>query len=78
MGRWAAAASPSTQAHHWEAEVAVVINDFEVVTPGGSEQPGAKAPSTGAGAPPDVAELVKSVHEELRTRREREQRLHAT
>jgi hypothetical protein len=78
MGRWAAAASPSAQAHHWEAEVAVVINDFEVVTPGGSEQPGAKPSSAGSGTPPDPGEIVKTVHDELRTRREREQRLHAT
>ena len=76
-GPSAGAGSRSAQAHHWEVEMPVVINDFEVVTPSGQEQPEAKG---GGGAPPasDSEQILKTVHEDLRTRREREERLYAT
>ena len=55
----------------------VVVNDFEVVTPSEPEQPAAR---TGPGPAPggNPQELLKLVDEHLRTRREREERLHAT
>lgn len=56
----------------------VVINDFQVVTPSAGE-PSPEGTPAGAGGPgTDAEETISRVHEELRTRRERTERLRAT
>jgi hypothetical protein len=58
----------------------VVINDFQVVTPSAGE-PSSEGTPAGAGAAgpgTDAEETINRVYEELRTRRERKERLRAT
>lgn len=60
--------------------MAVVINDFEVVTPSTGE-PSPEGTHTGArdaGTGTDSEETITRVHDDLRTRRERQERLRAT
>ena len=58
----------------------VVINDFQVVTPSAGELSPEGAPAGAGGASPgaDAEETINRVHEELRARRERRERLRAT
>jgi hypothetical protein len=57
--------------------MAVVIKDFEVVTPPGDAQGQQSATEAPAGGV-DRAALADEVEKQLRTRHERKERLHAT
>ncbi len=57
--------------------MAVVIKDFEVLTPNAPEQPAA-TPAAGTPQGVEHEEMLQRVREELRTCREREERLRAT
>jgi hypothetical protein len=58
--------------------VPVVINDFQVVTPSAAEPTAESGHGAAMPAGTDAEEILKRVHEDLRTRRERKERLHAT